>query len=136
MTAAEIQAPTTVPCGAGTLTFTEDSHVTVEGMDASATVAIRRKAGSRRSQSWIGWICGGRTTLAVSIASSFNHSRMVNSFGRAFTINFRHAFNVSTKLRYGFRVRASPLGSVSTTETLLRECPEAMEDSLRRSLCE
>jgi hypothetical protein len=130
MTAAEIQAPTTVPCGAGTLTFGEDSYVTVDGMDGSATVAIRRKAGSRRSQSWIGWICGGSTTLAVSIASSFNHSRMVNSFGRAFTINFRHALNIWTKLRYGFRVRASPLGFVSTTETPLWEHPEVAEDSL------
>jgi hypothetical protein len=53
-----------------------------------------------------------------------------------FTNNFRQAFNVSTKLRYGFRVRTRPLGSVSTTEASLREHPEVAEVSLRRSLCE
>ena len=51
--------------------------------------------------------------------------RRANSFGRAFTINFRHALNIWTKLRYGFRVRTSPLDSVSTTESSLGEHPEA-----------
>ncbi|MEA2533143.1 MAG: hypothetical protein QOJ93_954 [Actinomycetota bacterium] len=59
MTAAEIQAPTTVPCGAGTLTFAEDGDVTVEGMDASATVAIPEIRKGDYVHVWCGrdWAC-------------------------------------------------------------------------------
>jgi hypothetical protein len=53
----EIQAPTTVPCGAGTLTFGEGSYVTVDGMDASATVGIRRTRLEHLEQAAI-WLQG------------------------------------------------------------------------------
>ena len=150
MTAAEIQAPTTVPCGAGTLTFGEHGDVTVEGMDASATVAIPEIRKGDYVHVWCGrdWACfltedgptvwcawpeKGRSCTRWASPESL---RRANSHGRPFTINFRHALNVSTKLRYGFRVRASPLDSVSTTEASLRKHPEAPRTASRRSLCE
>jgi hypothetical protein len=40
VTAVEIQAPTTVPCAAGTLNFAEDGRVTAEGPGASTTITI------------------------------------------------------------------------------------------------
>ena len=59
MTAVEIQAPTTVPCAAGTLTFAEDGQVTAEGPDASATIAIPELRKGDYVYLWCGkdWSC-------------------------------------------------------------------------------
>ena len=59
MTVVEIQPPTTVPCGAGILTFAEDGRVTVEGPDASATIAIPEIRQGGYVYLWCGkdWAC-------------------------------------------------------------------------------
>ena len=59
MTAVEIQPPTTVPCAAGTLTFTEDGRVTAEGPDAPSTIAIPEIQRGDYVYLWCGenWAC-------------------------------------------------------------------------------
>jgi hypothetical protein len=59
MTAVEIQAPTSVPCAAGILTFAEDGNVTAEGADASTTIAIPELRKGAYVYLWCGkdWAC-------------------------------------------------------------------------------